>query len=381
MAPTTSDSTVTNLVPPPRRSLSPLQMRLRRFRRLKRGYYSFIALFGAYFLSFFLAFLMNDKALVVRHDGRWYFPACRAYLHDTFGDWFTEHIHEANVFGQKDTSGEPLLGEANYRKLRAQFQAEGKQNFVVLPFVPFDPYESFLELEGNPPHPPAGEHWFGTDDRGRDILVRLAYGYRVSMTFALLVVITSYAIGILAGATLGYFGRWVDLIGQRFVEIWGAIPFLYTVIILSAIFQPSFVLLALILTAFDWLSITYYLRGEFYREKAKDYVAAAIATGEGNLTIMVRHILPNSLTPIITFAPFAIVAAIESLVALDYLGFGLRPPTPSWGELLRQAQQNLRVWHLVVFPLGAIFVTLQLVVFIGEAVREAFDPKVFSRLR
>jgi microcin C transport system permease protein len=150
---------------------------------------------------------------------------------------------------------------------------------------------------------------------------------------------------------------------------------------LASILGPSFGLLTVILSAFSWLSITYYLRGEFYREKSKDYVAAAVATGEGHLTIILRHILPNALTPIITFAPFAIVSLIISLVSLDFLGYGLPAPTPSWGELLKQAKVNLRVWHLVVFPLGAMFVTLQLIVFIGEAVREAFDPKVQSRLR
>jgi microcin C transport system permease protein len=193
--------------------------------------------------------------------------------------------------------------------------------------------------------------------------------------------VCAYFFGVATGAVLGYYGRAVDMVGLRFVEIWSGIPFLYTVIFLSSIFKPTFLLLVGIVSAFGWMSITYYIRGEFYREKSRDYVAAAIATGENNLTIMLRHILPNALTPIITFAPFAIVAEITTLVSLDFLGFGLPAPSPSWGELLGQAKQNLEVWHLVVFPLGAMFITLQLVVFIGEAVREAFDPKVFSRLR
>lgn len=222
----------------------------------------------------------------------------------------------------------------------------------------------------------------GTDTHGRDVLVRLAYGFRISISFALLVTFFAYTFGTLVGATLGYFGKWIDILGLRLVEIWGAIPFLYTVIIISSIFTPDFKWFAFILASFGWMGISYYIRGEFYREKSRDYVAAAIAVGEGHLSIIVRHILPNALTPIISFAPFAIVGSIAALVSLDFLGFGLQPPTPSWGELLRQAKDTgLSNWHVVVFPLAAFFVTLQLIVFIGESVREAFDPKVFSRLR
>jgi microcin C transport system permease protein len=250
-----------------------------------------------------------------------------------------------------------------------------------MPAIPYHPNEQFLNEGDNPPNPPSRKHWMGTDDRGRDVFVRLAYGFRISMTFALLVTVFSYILGTLVGSCLGYFGGWLDLIGLRFVEIWGAIPFLYTVIILCSLLQPSFLLLTVILSAFGWLGICYYIRGEFYREKSRDYVGAAIATGEKNTSIIFKYILPNALTPIIAFAPFAIVANILALVGLDFLGFGLPAPTPSWGELIGQGKANIREWHLVVFPLLVMFVTLQLVVFIGEAVREAFDPKVFSRLR
>jgi microcin C transport system permease protein len=279
------------------------------------------------------------------------------------------------------SDGRPLQGEADYRALKEKFAEEASGNFAVLPPIPYHPNEGFLDLEGNPPHAPSSKHLFGTDDRARDVLVRLTYGFRISISFALICTAVAYLFGVATGAVLGYYGRAVDIIGLRLVEIWSGIPFLYTVIILVSILKPSFLLLVAIVAAFGWMSITYYIRGEFYREKTRDYVAAAIATGENNFTIMLRHILPNALTPIITFAPFAIVAEIVTLVSLDFLGFGLPAPTPSWGELLGQAKQNLQVWHLVVFPLGAMFVTLQLVVFIGEAVREAFDPKVFSRLR
>jgi microcin C transport system permease protein len=171
------------------------------------------------------------------------------------------------------------------------------------------------------------------------------------------------------------------MVGQRAIEVWSSLPFLYTIIIISSIVKPGMWLLILLLALFRWVGISFYMRGEFYREKSKDYVAAAIAQGESHRSIMFRHILPNGLTPVISFAPFAIVVTISSLVSLDYLGFGLPAPTPSWGELVNQGLENITAWHLVFFPLSALFITLLLVVFIGEAVREAFDPKVFSRLR
>ncbi|MCL4131574.1 UNVERIFIED_CONTAM: hypothetical protein GTU68_003136 [Idotea baltica] len=249
---------------------------------------------------------------------------------------------------------------------------------------PYHPNESLLDeadLPGRPPHFPTSNHWLGTDNRGRDVFARLVYGFRISITFAIGVVALSYLLGMVIGQILGYFGGRVDIYGQRFVEIWSGLPFLYTVIIISSIVTPNVWVLILILAIFRWMSISLYMRGEFYREKSRDYVAAAIAQGESHWTIMFRHILPNSLTPIVSFAPFALVAAISSLVSLDFLGFGLPAPTPSWGELVNQGLQNITKWHLIAFPLAALFGTLMMVVFIGEAIREAFDPKVFSRLR
>ncbi|MCE9552360.1 MAG: ABC transporter permease subunit [Planctomycetes bacterium] len=358
-------------------SVSLLRLRLRRFRSIKRGYYSFLVLIGAYLLSFLLPFLMGSRAIMVRYDGHYYFPAFRSYFYDTFG-LGRNHVVLGSDLGQQD-----VFAEAEYRALKEQYEQENKGNFVIMPLIrPFGPYEIFVAVEGRPPRPPSAKHWMGTDSADRDIFVRLCYGYRISMSFALLVTGFSFVMGTAAGALLGYFGRWLDMLGLRFVEIWSAVPFLYTVIILASIFQPSFSLLVAILAVFGWMGITYYIRGEFYREKSKDYVAAAMAVGEGHLSIMFRHILPNALTPIITFAPFAIVAEIEALVALDFLGYGLPPPIASWGELLRQAKEaGMKEWHMTVFPLLIMFIALQLIVFIGEAVREAFDPKVFSRLR
>jgi microcin C transport system permease protein len=359
------------VLPGPREeSVSVLRRRWRRFRSLKRGWWSFLLLVGLFAVSLLNPLLINSRALVVRHNGETWYPA--------IAEWFTDRLYPAKLFGQR------RIGEANYRELRKQYEKAGGDDWVLLPPYPFHPNESLLDepdLQGPPPHAPRGGHWMGTDDRGRDVFARLAYGFRISITFALFTVFIEYLLGMTAGAILGFFGGRTDFYGQRFVEIWSAIPFLYTVIIISNLIRPDVTKLAILLGLFAWVGISFYMRGEFYREKAKDYVAAAIAQGESRASIMFSHILPNSLTPVISFAPFAIVGSIVALVALDFLGFGLQPPTPSWGELVNQGKQNMEAWHLVTFPLLALFCTLMLVVFIGEAVREAFDPKVFSRLR
>ncbi len=357
----------------PPRSQSLLARRLSKFRRLKRGYYSFVLITVAYAVSFFLPLLANNVPLAVSYEGRWLFPIVR--------------YHPPADFGVQ------AIGEPDYRELDAQFEQADSGNWVLMPLYPFGPNEADLETRGAPPHAPSALHLFGTDDRGRDVLVRLAYGFNISMTFAILVMIVGYGVGIAVGAALGYFGGTLDMLGQRGIEIWASLPFLYTIIIISSVvvpiyvpgrnqlLQPSLWLLVVVLAAFEWMGITYYIRGEFYREKAKDYVGAAIAMGASERSIMFSHILPNALTPVVSFAPFTIVANISSLVALDFLGFGLPAPTPSWGELIGMGTENLTKWWLVVFPLAVLFVTLLLVVFIGEAVREAFDPKEHSRLR
>ena len=356
-----------------RRPESILSRRLRKFRRLKRGYYSFLLVAIAYAISFFMPLLANNTALVVHYRGEYFFPLAT--------------YHPATEFGVN------AIGEPSYRELKRRFAEANEGDWVLMPPYPYGPNESLLDLPDSPPHPPSAEHPFGTDDRGRDVFVRLAYGFNISMTFALFVMLAGVLTGVAVGAALGYFGGRMDIIGQRGIEIWSSLPFLYTIIIVSSIVvpvylpgrgplvQPSFWLLVIILAAFDWMGITYYVRGEFYREKAKDYVGAAIATGVSNSGIMFSHILPNALTPVVSFMPFMIVANITSLVALDFLGFGLPAPTPSWGELIGQGMNNLTKWWLVFFPLGVLFLTLLLVVFIGEAVREAFDPKEHSRLR
>ncbi|HIK83203.1 MAG TPA: ABC transporter permease subunit [Planctomycetes bacterium] len=223
----------------------------------------------------------------------------------------------------------------------------------------------------------------GTSDSGIDVLPLLLYGFRISVGFAMMVMGFGYLLGILAGAIMGYYGGWTDILLQRFIEIWGSVPFLFLIMIIASIVDPGFWMLVIFLVILrSWMAVTYQIRGEFYREKAKDYVQAAIGTGVSDFKVMIRHILPNSMIPVISRAPFSFVNYISALVSLDFLGFGLPPTDPSWGRLLNQGFQFLLIYpHLVLLPVMALAVTLFLVVLIGEAVREAFDPKVFSRLR
>lgn len=343
-------------------SVSIFRKRWKKFKTIKRGYYSFLIILFLYIISFLLPFFIGRDALIVRYNGEFSFPIFK--------------YHSAESYGQN------LQGEANYRMLKKQFSEEDKGNWVLLPLYPFGPNENLLdEMGGNPPHPPSAQHWCGTDDRGRDVFARLAHGFNIGLSFSIIVTLLTYLFGITIGAILGFYGGKIDIFGLRLIEIWGTLPFLFVIIIISSIVQPNFFLLIFILTLFGWIGIVYYIRGEFYREKARDYVSAAVSMGAKNSKIIFSHILPNSLTPVISFAPFAIVANIFSLVSLDFLGFGLPPPTPSWGQLMQQGLSNIDNWWLIITPLLAMFFTLLTIVFIGEAIREAFDPKVYSRLR
>ena len=280
--------------------------------------------------------------------------------------------------------------EAAYlRSLQATFASDDVS--IWMPLIPFSPLEKLLHLPGRPPLRPSIKSttengttlpMMGTDSGGQDVLAQVLYGFRIGLAFALLVTFIGNFVGVLVGGAMGYYGGWFDILLQRFIEIWSAIPFLFTLMILSDFIKPSFwtmVLLLLFLRA--WIGLTNTMRGEFYREKARDYVQAAQAIGVRDGKVMTRHILPNALVPLVTYTPFEIVAYISTLVSLDYLGFGLGPDTPSWGNLLKDGSENISNYpHLITIPILAFALTLFCVVMVGEAVREGFDPKKYARL-
>jgi microcin C transport system permease protein len=365
-------------------SLSINQRRWRKFKGMRRGYYSMVILLSAYALSFFLPLLVNNKALLISYEGQWYSPAGRDFLASLplVSAIAPSSFDPAEQYGEVGNQG-----EANYRELKARWDEQGSENFIIMPLYPFSPNED-IGVEGNEsflePFSEDGNgamRLFGTDDNGRDVLARMAYGFQVSMSFAILIAILEYLIGIPIGAMMGYFGGVFDLLMQRFMEIWTALPFLFLIIIIVSFVNPTFTLLVFLLVIFSWMGIAAQMRAQFYRERLRDYVAAAISIGVPTRSIILKHILPNTLVPIITFFPFALVGGISALVSLDYLGFGLPPPTPSWGQMINVGLANITRYWLVVVPFSAMFITLTLVVFIGEGIREAFDPKVFSRLR
>ena len=344
------------------RNLSILQKRWRKFKTLKRGYYSLVILVFLYVISFFLPLLINNRSLIVHYEDKLYFPVLSGYI-------------PGKTFGQD------VPGEARYRDLKQVFKSEDNGNWVLMPPYPYSPYED-ITFEGNKMYePPSSRHWLGSDNTGRDVFARLCYAFNISISFALILTVITYILGILIGGSMGYFGGKFDLFFQRLIEIWSSLPMLFVIIIFVSILRPTFFLLIGIYTMVNWIGMTYYMRAEFYREKAKDYVAAALSMGQSDLKVMFLHIFPNSLVPVITYFPFSIVAGISALVGLDYLGFGLAPPTPSWGQMLDVGLQNVTKWWMVFAPVSAQFLTLLSVVFIGEGVREAFDPKVYSRLR
>ncbi|HIA27764.1 MAG TPA: ABC transporter permease subunit [Planctomycetes bacterium] len=447
------------------------EKRIRRFRSIGRGYWSFVIICTVFVSSLFLEVLVNDKPIYIRFAERTAYPALRdlgntwLFFLDrpfktfdrsadfgltgegqldfrTFDRCFNdpETAFAAVVAGKEgelekllseiaDTSaeieelkadgeepeewltedleasrGELTVIEEEIRQLRSTRESflRGEAS-IFWPLYRQGPYNTRLYLPGSVPHSPTlggifgggddsgdgegamnpFEAPLGTDSAGVDVLPQLFYGFRVSVGFSLLVLTIGYAMGILVGGLMGYYGGWTDILLQRLIEIWGSIPFLFTIMIIASVINPSFWMLAVLLILLrSWLAITYYIRGEFYREKARDYVQAAIGCGVGDFKVMAKHILPNSMIPVVSRAPFSFVSYISALVSLDFLGFGLPPTEPSWGRLLNQGFEFIKTDpHLVVMPVMALAVTLFLVVMIGEAVREAFDPKVFSRLR
>ncbi len=340
-------------------SINPLtKKKIRRFVAIRRGYWSFL-LFGLFIMISLLAeCLVNSRALVVHYQGKWYFP--------TYGE-----VLPGTTFGLD------YAYETSYRELARRFATENGNNWVLMPPVPYNPYENDFVPNQYPPSPPSWDrrHFLGTDTAGRDVLARLIYGFRIAVFFSLALLAMNYFLGIAIGSAMGYWGGKFDLFFQRVIEVWTNVPFLYVIIIISSIVVPDFTILLLIMIAFGWTSLTWVMRTVTYKEREREYTLAARSVGASDVRIIFSHIIPNTVSVIVTFVPFSVAEGIIALTSLDYLGFGLPPPTPSWGELLHQGWANLHAWWIVCSVVVIMIVTLTLVTFIGEAVREAFDPR------
>ena len=340
--------------------LSPLSSRrLQSFCRNRIGLYAFWLFMILFVASLFAEFIANDKPLVLSYRGQWLFPVVEQYNDRYFG-------------GDFDT-------EADYRDPHLQSLIEDSGGWMIWPLIPYHYQTVNYNLTAPAPTPPSLDNWLGTDDQARDVLARLIYGFRISVLFGLALTLFSSVIGIAAGAVQGYFGGLTDLLMQRFIEIWGGLPVLYMLIILSSVVAPNFWWLLGLMLMFSWMNLVGVVRAEFLRTRNFDYVRAARALGVDNRTIMIRHILPNAMVATLTFLPFILSASITTLTSLDFLGFGLPPGSASLGELLSQGKNNLQAPWLGVTAFVAVGFILVLLIFIGEAVRDAFDPrKVWS---
>ena len=336
-------------------AVKPKNTAWQRFKKDRLGYWSlwtFLILFG---ISLGAEFVANDRPIIAVYQGKVFFPIWKDYSEKTFGGDFETptDFHDPAI--------------------RANLSSAG--NWAIYPPVKY----SYLTLNcfAKEPNPagPSSDNWFGTDDRGRDVLARLIYGFRLSVLFGLVLTLVGAVIGVFLGGLMGYFGGRFDLVSQRLVDIWRSMPELYLLIIFASIFTPSIWLLVILLSLFSWINLSDYVRIEFFRNRALEYVRAAKALGLTNTQIMWRHILPNSLIPVITFLPFQMSAAILSLTSLDFLGLGVPPDTPSLGELLSQGKANLDAWWISLSTFIVLVGTLLLLTFMGEALRNAFDPR------
>jgi len=335
--------------------LSPLtQRRLRNFRANRRGYWSLWIFLVLFVVALFAEFVANDKPFLVSHQGELYVPAFKAYPETTFG-------------GDFET-------EADYRDpyVTQLIETDG---WMIWPIVRYNYRTVAWDLPVPAPAPPDSEHWLGTDDQARDVVARLIYGFRISVLFGLTLTFFSSIVGIAAGAVQGYFGGWLDLLFQRFIEIWSGLPTLYLLIILASLIEPNFWLLLGLLLLFSWMGLVGVVRAEFLRVRNFDYVRAARALGVSHAVIMFRHVLPNAMVATITFLPFILSGSIVQLTSLDFLGIGLPPGSASLGELLAQGKANLQAPWLGLTGFFAIAVMLSLLIFVGEAVRDAVDPR------
>lgn len=339
----------------PTSSASPSRRAWQRFKRNRLGYWSLVVFCVLVVASLFAELLSNDRPLMVRYEGKTYFPIAQSYPETTFGGDFetaTDYL-------------DPYIRE----------QITRGDNWAVYAPNPYGPKTlNYFAKEPNP-SAPTSDNWLGTDDRGRDLLAQLIYGFRVSVLFALALTSIGVVLGVVTGAIQGFFGGKTDLAFQRFIEIWGSMPELYLLIIFSAVFAPSISLLLILLSLFGWMGLSDYVRAEFLRNRQLDYVRAARAMGLSSWQIIWRHVLPNSLTPVVTFLPFRMSAAILALTSLDFLGLGVPPGTPSLGELLSQGKNNIDAWWISMSTFAVLVVTLLLLTFMGDALRDALDPR------
>ncbi|MCD6662573.1 MAG: ABC transporter permease [Comamonas sp.] len=335
--------------------VSPSRRAWLRFKRNRLGYWSLVVFCALVLLSLAAELVSNDRPLVVRYEGQTYFPMLYDYPETTFGGDFATPADYLDPYVRRriTTGGNWALYTIN------PYGANTLNYYAKAPY----------------PSPPSGQNWLGTDDRGRDLLAQLLYGFRVSVLFGLALTAVGVVLGIAAGAVQGFFGGKTDLAFQRFIEIWGSMPELYLLIIFSAIFSPSVALLLILLSLFGWMGLSDYVRAEFLRNRQLDYVKAARALGVPSGRIMWRHILPNSMVPVVTFLPFRMSAAILALTSLDFLGLGVPPGTPSLGELLSQGKNNIDAWWISIFTFAVLVVTLLLLTFMGDALRDALDPR------
>ena len=336
-------------------NLSPLnQRRLNNFISNKRGLYSFWIFFILFFISILADFIANDKPLLIKYNQDYYYPIINTYPETIFG-------------GDFET-------EADYRDPYVKKLIEDK-GWMIMPIIPYSYNTIIRDLELPAPSPPSKKNWLGTDDQARDVLARLIYGFRISILFGFTLTFFSMIIGVSAGAIQGYFGGKIDLFFQRFMEIWSAIPTLYVLIILASIVQPNFWWLLIILLLFSWMGYVGVVRAEFLRARNLDYVRAAKSLGVSNTTIMIRHMLPNATVATITFLPFSLSASVTALSGLDFLGFGLPPGSASLGEMVNQGRNNLQAPWLGLTSFFTLGLMLGLLVFVGEAIRDALDPR------
>jgi microcin C transport system permease protein len=335
--------------------ITPLtRRRIENFKANRRGFWSLWIFLGLFVLSLFAEFIANDRPVLVVHDGKLFMPIFRAQPETAFG-------------GTLPTEAD--FGDPEVRRLI------GEKGWMLMPPIRFNHRTVAWNLPEPAPSPPDAQHWLGTDDQARDVLARTIYGFRISVLFGITLTLVSTMVGVAAGAVQGYFGGWVDLTLQRFMEVWSSVPILYVLIILASIIEPNFWWLLGILLLFQWMSIVGVVRAEFLRARNLDYVRAARALGAPDAVIMARHVLPNAMVATITFVPFILAGSVTALTGLDFLGIGLPPGSASLGELLAQGKANLQAPWLGLTGFFVIALMLSLLIFVGEAVRDAFDPR------